>query len=92
MVCVNLRFCVVLIIVDAVNASIIFFACFALLQGMALGAMRAYHSPITFLGPKIIFAAFVAARNTQVVTTIAYMPAYFKFSVHQAFTSFRIHF
>jgi hypothetical protein len=88
MVYVNLRFCVVLIIVDAVNASMDFFACFALLHGMALGAVRAYHSAVTFLGPMVIFAAFVAARNTQVVTTVAYMPAYFKFPLHQAFTSF----
>jgi hypothetical protein len=92
MVYVDLRCCVVFIVVNAVNASMIFFICFAFLHGMVLGAMRAYHNPETFLGPVIIFATFVAVRNAQVVTTVKYMPAYFKFSVHQAFSSFRIHF
>jgi hypothetical protein len=92
MVYVDLRCCVVFIVVNAVNASMIFFICFVFLHGMVLGAMRTYHNPETFLGPVIIFAAFVAARNVQVVTTVTYMQSYFNFSVHQAFSSFKIHF
>jgi hypothetical protein len=48
---------------------------------MGLGAVWAYYIPETFLCPVIVFATFVAARNTQIVTTVTYVPTYFKFSV-----------
>ena len=92
MVDIDLRCFVVLIVVDAINTSIIFFACFTFVHFMGLSAMWAYYIPEAFLCPIIIFATFVAACNAQLVTAVTYVPAYFKFSVHQAFTSFRIHF
>jgi len=82
----------VLIVVDAINTSMVFFICFTFMHFMALSAVWAYNIPEAFLCPMIVFATFVAARNAQTITAVTYVPAYFKFSVHQAFTSFRIHF
>jgi len=69
MVYTDLRCFVVLIVVDAVNTSMIFFTCFTFMHCMALGIVWAY-IPETFLCPMIIFATFVAAHNTQIVTTL----------------------
>ena len=91
MVDIDLRCFVVLIVVDAINTLIIFFVCLTFMHFMALSAMWAYYIPEAFLCPMIIFATFVAAHNAQIVTAVTYVPAYFKFSVHQAFMSFRLH-
>jgi len=90
MVYIDLRCFVLLIVVDAVNTSMIFFTCFTFMYFMALGAVWAYYIPKTFLCPMIIFATFVAARNAQIVITVTYMLAYFKFSVHSSFANYRI--
>ena len=92
MVYSDLRCFVVLIVVDAVNTSMIFFTCLIFMHCMPLAAEWAYYIPKTFLCPEIAFATFVAARKAQIVTTVTYVPTYFKFSVHQIFTNFRIHF
>jgi hypothetical protein len=57
---------------------------------MALGEAWAYYIPETLLCPVIIFAAFVAARNAQIVIAVTYVPPYFKFSVCSSFPNFRI--
>jgi hypothetical protein len=75
MVDIDLRCFVVLIVVDAINTSIIFFASFTFMHFLALSAMWAYYIPKTFLWPMIIFAIFVAARNAQIVTAVTYVPA-----------------
>jgi len=82
MVYIELRCFVVLIVIDAVNTLITFFTRFTFMHFMAFGAVWAYYIPITFLCPMITFATFVAARNDQVVITVTYMPAYFKFPIH----------
>ena len=92
MVYIDLHCFVVVIVVDAVNTSLIFFTCLTFMHCMALGAMWAYNIPETFLCPAKVFATILAARNAQIVTIVTYMPTHFKFSVHQAFTNFRIHF
>ena len=81
MVLIDLRFFVLLIIVDAVNTAMISFTCFTFMHVMALGAVWAHYIPEILLCLKIIFAIFVAARNAQIVITVTYMLAYFKFSV-----------
>jgi len=75
MVDIDLCCFVVLILVDAINTSIIFFACLTFMHCMALSAMWAYYIPKTFLYPMIIFATFVAARNAQIVTAVTYVLA-----------------
>ena len=92
MVYSDLRCFVVLIVVYAVNTSVIFFTCLTFMHCMALGTVWAYYMPETFLCTVIVFATFVAVRNAQIVTIVTYVPTYFKFSVHQVFTNFRIHF
>ena len=92
MVYIKLLSFVVLIVIDAVNKSMIFFTFFTFLHCMALGTVWAYYLPKTFLCPVIAFATFVATRNAQVVTAVTYVPTYFKFSVQQAFANFRVHF
>jgi len=49
---------------------------------MALGTVWAYYIPDTFLCPVIVFATFEEARNAQIVTTVTFVPTYFKFAVH----------
>ena len=90
MVYIDLRCFFVLKVVDAVNTSMAIFTCFTFMHFMALGAVWASYILQTFLCPMIKFATFVAARNAQIVITVTYMPASFKFSVHQSFTNFRI--
>ena len=92
MVYIKLHSFVVLIVIDAVNISMIFFTCFTFLHCLALGAVWAYYLPKTFLCPMIVFATFVGMRDAQVVTAVTYVPTHFKFSVQQAFANFRVHF
>jgi hypothetical protein len=77
MVYIDLRCFVVLIVVDAVNASMIFFTYLTFMHSVALGAVWAYCIPETFLCPVIVFATFVAARNGHIVTAVTSVPTYF---------------
>jgi hypothetical protein len=89
---IDLRCFVLLTVADALYTSKISFASFTFMHCVALSAVWSYCIPETFLYPTILFATFVAARNAQRVSTVMYVPTYFKFSVHYAFTNFRIHF
>ena len=82
MVFIDLCCFVVLITVEAVDTAMIFFTCFTFMHITILGAVWAQYIPETFLCPMIIFSIFVAPRNAQIVITVTYMLAYFKFSVH----------
>jgi hypothetical protein len=81
MVFIDLR-CFVVLVVYAVNTSVIFLTCLTFMHFMALGTVWTYYIPETFLCPMIVFGTFVAVRNTQILITVAYMLAYFKFSVY----------
>jgi hypothetical protein len=82
MVFIDLRCFIVLIVVDAINTSIVFFTCFTFMHFMTFGAVWAYILPIPFLCSMIVFATFVATSNAQIVVTVTYVPTYFEFPVH----------
>jgi len=74
MVYIDLRCSIILIVLDAVHASMIFFTGFTFMHFVALDAVWAYYLPDTFLCPVIVFATFGADRNAHIITTIIYVP------------------
>jgi hypothetical protein len=68
---------VVLIVVDAIYTSVIFFASLTVLHFMILSAMWVCYLPEAFMCPMVVFTTFVTARNTEIIAGVTYVPAYF---------------